>query len=172
MRYQAWLLITFHKIRTDVAAILDFMEKYKNLLHAPIFVQCLPNLAKMIFRPSFTKAIIWIFNFQKRLFGRDDQKRWRSRQTRRKSISQQPFARLSPNLGSIVPMRSRGGLQCYTRKITLNSQYSWTQTYISTKLGVLHECNRLLWLNCCTSAMEAMSCSGLLGPSIAACSYI
>ena len=69
---------------------MDFLEKCKNLLLSPIPVQCLPNLAQMIFGPSFTKVIRWIFTFQNRFFGRADQKRRRSRPKRRKGISQQP----------------------------------------------------------------------------------
>ena len=93
MRSQAWPSITFYNNRIDAAAILDFLEKCKNLLLSPIPVQCLPNLAQMIFGPSFTKGIRWIFTFQNRFFGRADQKRRRSRPKSRKGISQQPFVR-------------------------------------------------------------------------------
>ena len=47
---------------------MDILNRYKFAT---------PQILLIIFRPSFTKGIRWIFHFQKLFFGRADQRRWR-----------------------------------------------------------------------------------------------
>lgn len=47
----------------DVAALLDYITRIKNVSQATHFVQYSPNLTPMFFTPRHTNVIRWILDF-------------------------------------------------------------------------------------------------------------